>query len=170
MKPITPLLAMALVVGAAFAAPASTDEPLDPDKAFRPQARLVVGERASARGSERHGIDVEYDIAPGYYLYRDRLRFEVAPPTLLIGPVEIPPGTLIDDPYFGKSAIFRGRVTIYLPFVVSVARSGKYRVKITAQGCAEGRICYAPFPQEVVVNIPPGYRVPDLPAQPGLPR
>jgi hypothetical protein len=59
---------------------------------------------------------------------------------------------------------------------VSVAKPGRYRVKITAQGCAEERICYSPFPQEVVVNIPPGYRVMDFPASPapppprGLPR
>ncbi len=167
MRRIASALLMASLAGAAGAAPALTDEPLEPDRAFRPHARLVVGEPSAAKGSERHGIDIEYEIAPGYYLYRDRLRFEVWPPSLLIGSPEIAPGTLIDDPYFGKSAIFRERVTIHLPFAVSIAKPGKYRVKITAQGCADGRICYAPFPQEVVVNIPPGYRVTDMPAPRG---
>ena len=90
---------------------------------------------------------------------------------------EMPPGIETDDPFLGKSAIFRDRVTIHLPFVVSAARPGRYKVRITAQGCAEERICYSPFPQEVVVNIPPGYRVTDAPGIPapreiprGLPR
>jgi len=165
-------LAAACIAGAVQAAPALSDEPLEPDKAFVPRARLVAGE-ASASGSERHGIDIDYAIAPGYYLYRSRLRFQVTPPTLLIGSPELPPGIEVDDPFIGTSAIFRDRVTIHLPFVVSVVKSGKYRVKITAQGCAEGRICYAAFPQELEVNIPPGYRVTDSPGSPiprGLPR
>lgn len=165
-------LASLCLAGAANAASPLADEPLDPGKAFRPHARLVAGE-PSTSGSERHGIDVEYRIEPGYYLYRGRLRFEVSPPTLLIGPPELPPGTEIEDEFVGKSAIFRDRVTIHLPFVVSVAKPGRYRVKITAQGCAEGRICYAAFPQELEVNIPPGYRVTDgssPPVRRGLPR
>jgi thiol:disulfide interchange protein DsbD len=169
MRRFLPILA-ACVAGAALAAPAATDEPLDPDKAFVPTARLVAEIPAAGSGRERHGIDVEYRIEPGYYLYRSRLKFELAPATVLIGPPEMPPGVEMDDPFLGKSAIFRDRVTIHLPFAVSVAKPGQYRVKITAQGCAEDRICYTPFPQEVVVNIPPGYRVMDLPALDAPPR
>ena len=167
-------LAAACLAGAAIAAPAPTDDPLEPDQAFRPSARLVAGDAAA--GSGRHGIDIEYRIAPGYYLYRSRLKFELLPATVLTGAPEIPPGIEVDDPFLGKSAIFRDRVVIHLPFAVSVAKPGRYRVKITAQGCAEERICYSPFPQEVVVNIPPGYRVMDFQAAPtpppprGLPR
>lgn len=165
----------ACVAGAALAAPAPSDEPLDPDKAFVPRARLVAGEPGAAPGSERHGIDIEYRIEPGYYLYRNRLKFELLPAAILTGAPEIPPGIEVDDPFLGKSAIFRDRVLIHIPFAVSVAKPGKYRVKITAQGCAEERICYSPFPQEVAVNIPPGYRAMDVPASPtppprGLPR
>lgn len=164
MRSATLLLASACLAGAALAAPAASDDPLEPDQAFQPSARLVAGDPAA--GSERHGIDIEYRIAPGYYLYRSRLKFQLWPPTLLIGPPELPPGIEVDDPFLGKSAIFRDRVTIHLPFAVSVAKPGRYKVKITAQGCAEERICYSPFPQEVVVNIPPGYRVMDSPGPP----
>lgn len=173
MRRFAPVLAFALLASSPAASPAGGDEPLEPDKAFRPHARLVAGEPSAGAGSERHGIDIEYAIAPGYYLYRGKFRFEVSPPTLLIGPPGIPAGIVVDDPYFGKSAIFRERVTVHLPFAVSIAKPGRYRVRITAQGCAEGLICYAPFSQEVVVNIPPGYRVTDMPVRtgpPGLPK
>jgi thiol:disulfide interchange protein DsbD len=163
------IVACAWLAGA-VAAPPGADEPLEPDKAFRPQARLVAGEPTPRSGLERHGIDIEYQIAPGYYLYRSRLRFEVSPPTLLIGPPELPPGIEVDDQFLGKSAIFREHVLIHLPFVVSIAKSGRYKVRITAQGCAEERICYSPFIQEVELNIPPGYRVMDSTGTGGLPR
>jgi thiol:disulfide interchange protein DsbD len=164
MKSARLFLAAACLAGAAVAAPATSDEPLEPDQAFRPSARLVANDAVPGPG--RHGIDVEYLIAPGYYLYRSRLKFELSPPAVLLGTPELPRGIEVDDPFLGKSAIFRERVTIHLPFAVSVAKPGRYKVKITAQGCAEDRICYSPFPQEVVVNIPPGYRMTDSPSAP----
>lgn len=149
---------------------AAPDEPLEADQAFRPAARLVAGTAAS---SSRHGIDVEYRIAPGYYLYRDRLKFEVLPATLLVAQAEFPAGQEVDDPFLGKSVIYREGVTIHLPFTASSVKPGQYRVRITAQGCAQDRLCYAPFVQELPLNIPPGYRVmdgPDRPLPKGLPR
>jgi thiol:disulfide interchange protein DsbD len=162
MKRVALILATILLSGGLQAAPGKDDEPLDPNLAFRPQARLVAGE-SSASSAERHGIDIEYRIADGYYLYRDRMRFEVSPATLLVGAAEFPPGIEVEDPFLGKSVIYRDRLVIHLPFMTSIARAGRYTVRITAQGCAENRICYAPFPQEVMVNIPPGYRVQDSP-------
>lgn len=162
MKRVTAIILTALATCLAQAVPPHGDEPLDPDRAFVPTARLVAGE-SSASTTERHGIDIEYRIAPGYYLYRDRIRFEVTPATLLVGAPEFPPGTAVDDPFLGKSVIYRDRLVVHLPFAVSVAKAGRYKVRISAQGCAEDRICYSPFPQEVVVNIPPGYRVTDSP-------
>ena len=49
---------------------ASSDDPLEADLAFRPTARLVAGPAAAG---DRHGIDVEYAITPGYFLLRNRL-------------------------------------------------------------------------------------------------
>ena len=138
---------------------AGGDEFLDPDVAFRLAA--------TAEGPDR--VRLVWEIAPGYYLYRNRLKFELHPAEILTGPPEVPAGIEVDDPFLGKSAIFRDRVTIHIPFAVSIARPGHYRVRIVAQGCAEDRICYSPFVQEVAVNIPPGYRVMDFPATPAPP-
>jgi thiol:disulfide interchange protein DsbD len=157
---------------AVLAAPSSADEPLEADVAFRPSGAFVFEPAREPGGAGRHGIDIEYRIAPGYYLYRSRLGFQVVPATAVVGPPEIPPGQEMDDPFLGKSAIFRDRVTIHLPFATSVVPPGHYVVKIVAQGCAEDRLCYSPFRQEVAVTVPPGYRSPPArpPAIPGLPR
>jgi len=168
MRRIAGFLA-ALAVLSFPAGAASTDEPLEADRAFRPSARLV----AEAAASGRHGIDIEYRIEPGYYLYRDRVRFDVLPATLPIASPEFPKGQEIDDPFLGKSVIYRDRVVIHLPFMASSVNPGRYRVRITAQGCAEDRLCYAPFVQELPLTIPAGYRAADAttrPLPPGLGR
>lgn len=134
---------------------AAQDDLLEADQAFKPVARLVADPPSA---TARHGIDVEYRIAPGYYLYRDRLRFEVHPGTLPLAPPERPAAIEIDDPFLGKSAIYREKVVIHIPFTASVVDPGQYRVRVVAQGCAEDRLCFAPFTQEVPLTIPAGYR------------
>jgi len=51
-----------------FAAGAQ-DDFLDPEKAFA----------LSVATSDKHAIDVHFRIAPGYYMYRERFEFAVAP-------------------------------------------------------------------------------------------
>jgi thiol:disulfide interchange protein DsbD len=155
MNSISAAIGSALIVLASAFPAKAADDLLEPDVAFVPSARFVFGEVA---GSERHGIDIDYRIASGYYLYRDRLRFEIVPPSVLIGAAEFPKAIEIDDPFVGKSSIFRENVTIHLPFAVSVVPAGRYRIRITAQGCAEDRFCYSPFKQDVEVIVPSGYR------------
>jgi thiol:disulfide interchange protein DsbD len=166
------LLLAAFATGVAAAA---TQEPLDPDQAFRLSAAVVHGPPPAPGEPDRHGIEIAYSIAPGYYLYRDRFRFQLVPAAVLVGPPEMPPALEIDDPFIGRSAIYREKALIYLPFTSSVVEPGIYLVKIMAQGCAEGVICYSPFPQSVTVTIPrgparPGAADATRPAPAGIPR
>ncbi|HLF38840.1 MAG TPA: protein-disulfide reductase DsbD N-terminal domain-containing protein, partial [Burkholderiales bacterium] len=48
---------------------AAAPELLEPDQAFRFAARL----------KDARSIEVSYQIAPGYYMYRDKFRFTLAP-------------------------------------------------------------------------------------------
>lgn len=143
------LLAGLWAASLATAAPTG-DELLEPDAAFRPSARLVGG----AAGGQASAIAVEYRIASGYYLYRDRMRFEVIPAGLPITAPEFPPAEPIDDPFLGKTAIYRDRVTVILPLAASVAEPARFNVRVTAQGCAEDRFCFSPFRQEVPIGAP----------------
>lgn len=111
---------VALLGGAAFA-----KVPLPVDEAFR----LLVQRDANA------GIELEWKIAPGHYLYRDKI--------LLAGDnapaVTTPPGEMKDDPNFGSTEIYHNQLTARLGGTPS---SGSLR--ITYQGCAEDGICYPP--------------------------
>lgn len=131
-----------MLVTIGMANPAWADALLEPGQAFRPAVRLAAG-----------GFAIAYEVAPGYYLYRDRIRVVTVPP-LPLGDLEMPEGEAIDDPFVGPTRIFRGSVTILQPFAAS-PRPGSYRIRITAQGCAEERFCYRPFVQEAAIEVPP---------------
>src|SRR5688572_15682547 len=50
---------------------------------------------------------VRYEIADGYYLYRDRLGFETTTPGVTLGAATLPVGIDHEDEYFGKQVIYR---------------------------------------------------------------
>jgi thiol:disulfide interchange protein DsbD len=86
---------------------------------------------------------VRYDIAPGYYLYRDRLAFESATPGVTIGAPSLPVGEDHEDDYFGKQVIYRDTAKIGLQVRFDGApRDFDLRLKL--QGCADAGLCYPP--------------------------
>ena len=70
-----------------------------------------------------------------------------------MGTPTLPAGIDKDDPFIGPSKILKGEGTVRLP-LQGHAVAGEHAVRVTAQGCAEGRICYAPFTQVVRVVLP----------------
>src|SRR5690349_5166169 len=72
--------------------PARAAEPdlLEPDKAFRFSARVLSPD----------AVEVRYQIADGYYLYRHRFQFAVQPATLELGTPELPAGKPKKDEFF----------------------------------------------------------------------
>ena len=110
----------------AVAVEPSNDDLLPAEVAFRTAARLVGPKR----------IEIRYDTAPGYYLYRDRLSFAVDPPTAGLGKPALPPGKIKKDEFFGRQVIYRNKTIVTLP----VHWDGKTPLSLTAelQGCAAG--------------------------------
>ena len=118
------------------------EEFLEPEDAFRFSAQLVSGQL----------IEVHYRIAEGYYLYRDRFRFEAEPRSVELGAPHYPDGEWHEDEYFGRSEIYRGKVDIQIPIVSGSA--GTIRLTATSQGCADGGICYLPTRQIIEFELP----------------
>ena len=117
-------------------------EPLEPEKAFRLSARPAA---------DRAGIELHFSIEDGYYLYRDRFKVEAS--GLPAGALEVPEGVAKDDPFVGRTRILTRSAALRLPLTASL-KAGTYRVRVTSQGCAEERVCYAPFTQTVTVRWP----------------
>lgn len=113
------------------------DEFLEPEEAFRFSARLDSPEM----------LEVRYTIADGYYMYRDRYRFEVEAKSIVLGSPQFPPGQWHEDEFFGRSEIYRGQITIRIPIVRTSGGRQTLRLLAVSQGCADDGICYLPTTQ-----------------------
>jgi thiol:disulfide interchange protein DsbD len=114
----------------------STDNLLEPEKAFRFSARSVEG-----------AVEVRFAIAEGYDMYRDRMRFEAQGAQL--GKPEFPQGIPHKDDFFGEQQIYRKDLRIRIP----AQAAGAFELKVTSQGCADVGVCYPPQVQQVEVRL-----------------
>ncbi|MGH6690841.1 MAG: protein-disulfide reductase DsbD, partial [Gammaproteobacteria bacterium] len=135
----------ALIVLLAIACGARAAEPdlLEPDQAFRFSARL-----ADARS-----IEVRYEIAPGYYLYRDKFQFTLAPAGATAGAPRLPPGKKHRDEFFGEVETYRGSLRIALPFELAEAGVPALHLTAVSQGCADIGVCYVPHEQKAELRL-----------------
>ena len=124
------LLTFLLLLWVSPAIPAGPQDLLEPDQAFRFQAR-VLGHDA---------IEVQYQVAPGYYLYREKIRFAVQPTTVELGAPEMPPGKLKKDEFFGETETYRGEVRIRVP-VRNPEGVAAVTLIASSQGCADSGVC-----------------------------
>lgn len=108
----------------------TANAPLQPEKAFALTATPLPD----------GGLSLEWQIADGYYLYREFLAAATPEGNALV--LETPPGITKDDPNFGRSEIYHGAVTARLG-----ALSGT--VNVTWQGCQEDGLCYPPIARAV---------------------
>ena len=139
------LLRLLLLVFAIATAPAhgvSTDDLLEPDKAFR----------ISARSVDPHTVEITYRIADGYYMYRERFKFSTDPGTVKTGPAEFPKGEVHDDQFFGKTETYRKELRIRLPIEDSAGLE-RFRLKVGSQGCADVGVCYVPQEQSAEIRL-----------------
>ena len=131
------LLLVVLLVAAGAAA---AQDLLEPEKAFRFSARMVAGP----------AVEVHFAIAPGYYLYRDRLRFAVdGSDSVRLGAPEFPPALPHKDDFFGEMPIYRQQASIRLP----VQGDGAFDLKVTSQGCADAGVCYVPMESRARLRV-----------------
>ncbi len=136
-----PLLVFVMVALAAVGAGAAEDDFLEPEKAFRIGARALSAKE----------VEVRFDIAPGYYMYREQFRFE-ADSGAVLGPAGLPAGKVKFDETFNKDVeTYRG----VLAFPVPVEKApGKFRLTVTSQGCADRGLCYPPMASHIDVQLP----------------
>jgi thiol:disulfide interchange protein DsbD len=112
--------------------------------------------RLSARVVDAGTVEVRFDIADGYYLYRNKLAF--AAEQAALGAPDIPPGKMKRDEIFGDVEVHRGRLPILLP--LTAAAGTPITLKVSSQGCADVGICYPPTEQTLVLDpAKPGERV-----------
>ena len=121
------------------------------------QAELLPAEQAfrfSARALNDRTLEARFSIADGYYLYREKFRFAVAPEETLLGAPDFPTGKIKTDEFFGKVEIYRGMVVVKLP-LSSAAPGQTVILAADSQGCADVGVCYPPTRQVITLALPP---------------
>jgi cytochrome c biogenesis protein CcdA len=123
---------------------ARAEEFLDPAIAFKPTAQAIDGQT----------IEVRFEIAKGYYLYRDKFRFTAEPESVQLGTPILPPGKVKQDPNFGDVEVYYQQVLIRIPVERNSSGPLPLSLKLTSQGCADAGICYPPQRQTLRLELP----------------
>jgi thioredoxin:protein disulfide reductase len=117
----------------AAAAPALAATPIPADQAFQLRAQLDAEE----------GIELIWSIAPGYYLYRDKIVVTLDGQRIRIATEK---GEPKDDPNFGMTEVYHASATATIP---AELLPEKGRIVVSYQGCGENTICYPPIAKTV---------------------
>ena len=124
----------------------SQDQFLTPDEAFKLNLTRLDAEN----------IQANFTIAPGHYLYRERVKFSVEHTAELkasdaqIVAITLPSGEIKQDANFGKQEVyhhdFKANIKISQG-VSTIAIAASY------QGCSEKGLCYAPIKKTISVAL-----------------
>lgn len=139
MKRLLSLLLLVTLSALARVALADMD-PLPPEEAYRVEASLT----------DEHTIEVRFVIAPGYYLYRNKLAFALEPATVALGSPALPAGLMHEDKWFGRQQIYRTALRFTIPVQEPV--SGTPTLVVTHQGCGDMGVCYPPTTVSLVLH------------------
>jgi thiol:disulfide interchange protein DsbD len=108
---------------------------------------------ATAAGPD--SVRLDWNIAAGCYLYRDRIKVKTHSPVQL-GTLALPAGESHHDEYFGTQQIYHQALSGTLP-VIRPSGAGELplAIDVTYQGCAEIGLCYPPVTRTLAVSLPP---------------
>lgn len=124
----------------------AAEEFLPADEAFRFSA--------SVAGPD--SLSLMWQIADGYYLYRDKFRFRIlrGDASIETDSIDIPRGTVKSDEIFGDVEVNTGEVTVNIPLRRNERRTAETLVlEVGYQGCKEDAICYPPVSRDVAMTL-----------------
>jgi len=105
------------------------DEFLSPDAAFGLEIKQANNQ-----------IKADFKIAPGYYLYKERIKFTLIPEQA--HEIQLPAGDIKNDPNFGKMEVYHHDFTGNI--ILKNESGAALTIKASYQGCSEKGLCYAP--------------------------
>jgi thiol:disulfide interchange protein DsbD len=132
------------------------DELLPEDEAFK----------FSAAVKDADTLQLHWQIADGYYLYRDKVRLALLDSSgAQLGSYAIPHGTPKEDAEFGSVEVFHNALDFDVPLLRSSSAAQTVTVQAKFQGCAERGVCYPPMQKTVALQLPPATQTapPDKP-------
>ncbi|MEX0733141.1 MAG: protein-disulfide reductase DsbD [Steroidobacteraceae bacterium] len=141
------------LLGLALSGPASAQGLLGPSTnqdQFLPVDEAFVF-TASADGGEQ--VLLDWQVAPGYYLYRHRVSARTATPNFALGEIAMPAGKKKTDEFFGDVEVYYDTLTATVP-VTRPADASSFEIAVSYQGCADAGLCYPPVTKTVAIELP----------------
>lgn len=102
------------------------------------------------------GIDVQFSIAEGYYLYQSKITADTLPKNLLRNPATFSTGESKEDEFFGKQTVYHHTANIHWAHQQTAPTS--YKLTLRYQGCAHVGICFPPVDTEFTIHGPGTYQ------------
>jgi|TARA_B100000959_G_scaffold199893_1_gene209138 thiol:disulfide interchange protein DsbD len=124
--------------------PSSVDEVLHPDDAFKVAVSAISNNR----------LILNWQIKPGYYLYKDKFSINSNDSSIIIGSYVFPIGKLKEDLAFGEVEVYYNNNQLLVPFTHEDTNIKELNINIGYQGCKEDSICYPPIKKNLTVSIP----------------
>lgn len=122
---------------------------IDPDDLLTPEQAFKV----SAQATEDGNLLISWDIAEGYYLYRNKMLFTSKTEAITVKHADLPAGKVKSDKYFGDVVIYRhhleSKLTLQRP-----EKAVSFSLLVKHQGCADLGICYPPQKTLLTIQLP----------------
>jgi thiol:disulfide interchange protein DsbD len=150
MKKLRHALALLGLILSGVAAAQGLLGPVSNEDQFLPVDQAFVF-TAMADGGDR--VLLDWQIAPGYYLYRHRTSARTATPGFTLGEIAMPDGKKKTDEFFGDVEVYYGILSATVP-VTRPEGASAFEIQVTYQGCADAGLCYPPVTKTVAIDMP----------------
>ena len=122
-----------------------TQELLPPEQAFQFFATL----------KDPHTLQANWQIADGYYLYKDKLALTLEGVSQTrLGAMQLPQGEPYHDAEFGQVQIYRKQISLDIPLLRQSTAAETIKLLAKFQGCADRGVCYPPMKTEQSLDLP----------------
>jgi thiol:disulfide interchange protein DsbD len=123
----------------------SQDAILQPDQAFKLAVSAIDGQTLKA----------SFTIAPGHYLYRERISFKLKPGSAgNVASVDLPSGEAKHDPNFGDTVVYHRDFDAIIRLQPGNSAPATVTLLASYQGCSEKGLCYAPIKKTLDISLP----------------
>jgi len=106
----------------------------------------------SASSSSPDRVTLRWEVADGYYLYRDKLKVAAVDGAATLGAPQLPAGKLHVDEYFGEQVVYYNELVVNVP-VSAPAGTRRLALDVSYMGCADAGLCYPPTTKRIDVEL-----------------
>ncbi len=99
-------------------------------------------------------VEVSFRVAPGYYLYKDKISASIESDRVQLGILDLPVGEMKNDEFFGDMEVYHNDVFANLPLARATPEAMDLNIDLNYQGCADDGICYPPTTRTLNITLP----------------